>query len=140
MAQMLFIAEESELKHLQADDNPIDSFTCMNGLGIDLEMRAQLYSLITGDYLDDCMSLEEPVKELSDEGPWIARLPSSLTQQLALLEDDQITELAENWSECGDVEATDLSLDELSEYLYVLANLCHNANQEVDLHIYTFTV
>ena len=140
MAQLLFIAVESELAYLQADDNPIDSFTCMKGLGIDLEMRAQLYSLITGTFLDDCLSLEDEVKQFSAEGPWIARLPRALTQQIANLEEDELTEVVENWSECSDVEAADLTTEELSDYLSMLINLCHNATQEEDLCIYTYTV
>lgn len=140
MAQLLFIAIESELDRLQEDDNPIDSFTCMNGQGIDQEMRAQLYSVITGSFLDDCLSLEDPVKQLSAEGPWITRLPSALTQQIASLEDHELTEVAHNWSECSEMETADLSLDDLLDYLYILANLCHNCTREPDLHIYTFTV
>jgi hypothetical protein len=140
MAQSLFIAIESEMARLQADDNPKDSFTCMNGLGIDLEMRAQLYSLITGDFLDDCLSLEDPVHEFSDEGPWITRLPVELTKKIAALEDDLIIEVVDNWSECSDLEAADLSLEELSDYLSILVHLCHTAAQEADLHIYTYTV
>ena len=140
MARLLFIAVESEMARLQADDNPIDSFTCMHGLGIDLENRAQLYSLITGDFLDDCLSLEDPVHQFSDEGPWITCLPAELTRKIAALEDDQIIEVVGNWSECSDAEAADLSLEELYDYLSILVNLCHNAAQEADLHIYTYTV
>ena len=99
----------------------------MKGLGIDLEMRAQLYSLITGAFLDDCLSLEDEVKQFSAEGPWIARLPRALTQQIANLEEDELTEVVENWSECSDLEAADLTPEELSDYLSMLINLCHNA-------------
>mgnify|MGYP001156829440 CR=1 FL=1 len=140
MANLLFIAAEGELSKLQPDDDPIDSFTCMNGLGIDLEMRAQLYSLISGDFLDDCLLLEEPLQRPFDEGPWITRLPRALTRQIAALEDEQQVELVDNWSECSDVATADLDPDELTEYLYILSNLCHNALQEEDLHIYTYTV
>ncbi|HJN49679.1 MAG: hypothetical protein QGI68_07740 [Pseudomonadales bacterium] len=140
MQNLLFIADEDELSKLQPDDNPKDSFTCMNGLGIDLEMRAQLYSLINGEFLDDCLLLEEPLQTSSDEGPWITRLPRELTQQIADLADEQLTEVVDNWRECSDVEAADLGQDDLSEYLYILTNLCQNTMQEAGLHIYTYTV
>lgn len=139
MALLLFIAIESELDHMQVDDNPIDLFTCMHGHGIDKEMRAQLYSLITGNFLDDCLLLEDPVKQLSDEGPWITRLPEPLTRQIAGLEEDDLKEVVENWYQCSEMEASDISLDELSDYLFILANLCLNCSREPGLHIFTFT-
>lgn len=140
MEQLLFLAAEGELDQLQVDDNPKDAFTCMNGLGIDSEMRAQLYSLISGDFLDDCLLLEEPLQPQSEEGASITRLPRTLTQQIAALTDDELADVVVNWSECSDLEATDLCQDDLSEYLYVLTNLCQNAMLEVDLSIYTYTV
>lgn len=140
MEQLLFLAAEGELDQLQLDDNPKDGFICMNGLGIDFEMRALLYSLISDDFLDDCLLLEEPLRPQSEEGPSITRLPRALTQQIAALTDDELADVVVNWSECSDLESTDLCQDDLSEYLYTLTNLCHNAMQEADLHIYTYTV
>lgn len=138
MAQLLFFADASDLFDLEPGESPRDSFVCMHGLGIHIDARAQLYSIVTGKFLQDALEMEEPVDDLGTDATWIGRLPGELVELLSELDEQAIAESVGHWMACEEMESLQISKDDLLEYVYSLVNLCQNALQE-DACVYTYT-
>jgi hypothetical protein len=133
------IGHPSRIEEVTADENPVDLFPCMNTLGIHVEARAQLYSLLTGGFLDDAMQLEPMMQQLTEDGPNIHLLDSSLTRQLADRDEDDIEELVGLWLECEPIEALELDGEDLSDFLFQLVHFCKTATQGDGLGVYLYS-
>jgi hypothetical protein len=138
MARLLFYADPAELWEMDVEGPPSESFVCMLGQGIHLDARAQLYSLITGVFLDEALAMEEPLDELSTKTSWISKLPDSLVSKLATFEEEDIVQVLEYWQQCEEVEGLGLDRDDLLEYLFALVSLCQAAADE-NACVYTYT-
>lgn len=138
MARLLFFADPDELWEMDLEGPPSESFVCMLGQGIHIDARAQLYSLITGDFLDDALKLEEPIDDLSSSTSWITKLPETLVEKISTFEEEDILEVLEHWQQCEEIETLGLDKDDLLEYLFALVSLCQNAVQE-GACVYTYT-
>jgi len=138
MAQLLFYADSGALIDLEPGESPRGSFVCMHGLGIHIDARAQLYSIVTGEFLQDALALEELVDELGTEATWVSQLPAELVERLSELDEQAIVETANHWMLCEEMESLQISQDDLLDYLFGLVNLCLSARQE-DACVYTFT-
>jgi hypothetical protein len=110
----------------------------MLGQGVHLDARAQLYSLIAGVFLDKALAMEEPLDEFSTTESWISKLPDSLVEKIATLEEEDILQVLEYWQQCEEVEGLDLDKDDLLEYLFALVSLCQAAVDE-NACVYTYT-
>ena len=133
------IGHESGIKEIAADENPADLYPCMNTLGIHAEARAQLYSLVTGSFLDDAMQLEPLVRQLTEDGPNIHLLDTSLTRQLSDRDEDDIEELVSLWLECEPIEALELDGEDLSDFLFQFVHFCKTAIQGDGLGVYLYS-
>jgi hypothetical protein len=108
-------------------------------MGIHADARAQLYSIVTGEFLQDTMAMEELVDDLATEATWVSRLPDELVARLGALDEQTATDAVKHWMFCEEIEHLQISEDDLLEYLFALINLCENALQE-DACVYTYTV
>ena len=133
------IGHESGIEEIAADENPADLYPCMNTLGIRAEARAQLYSLVTGSFLDDAMQLEPLVRQLTEDGPNIHLLDTSLTRQLSDRDEDDIEELVSLWLECEPIEALELDGEDLSDFLFQFVHFCKTAIQGDGLGVYLYS-
>lgn len=139
MPSLIFLASQERVEELEIDEDPVHTFPCIHSRGFHNEARAQLYALVTGQFLDEAMELEYLYRSLSDEGPTVYEFSRELVTRLAALEQDQVTEYVELWSECAEIEAMDASPDDLNEFVFLLVNLCQAAVNEDDLGIYVYT-
>lgn len=139
MTQLLFFANASDLIRLEPGQSPGESFVCTPGMGIHADARAQLYSIVTGEFLQDTMAMEELVDDLATEATWVSRLPDELVARLGALDEQTATDAVKHWMFCEEIEHLQISEDDLLEYLFALINLCENALQE-DACVYTYTV
>jgi hypothetical protein len=138
MAQLIFFADSGDLFNLEPGESPRDSFVCMLGLNIHIDARAQLYSIVTGKFLQDALEMEEPVDDLGTDASWIGRLPDELVGLLSDLDEQAIAETVKHWMVCEEMESLQISEDELLDYVFTLVNICQNAIQE-DAGVYTYT-
>jgi hypothetical protein len=138
MAQLLFYADSRDLYKLEPGESPKNSFVCMHGLGIHIDARAQLYSIVMGEFLQDALAMEELVDDLGTEASWISRLHGDLVERLGELDERAIAETVTHWMLCEEMESLQISRDDLLEYMFTLVNLCLSAHQE-DACVYTFT-
>ncbi|MEX2490067.1 MAG: hypothetical protein WD356_11150 [Pseudomonadales bacterium] len=138
MPSLIFLASQERVEDLEIDEDPVHTFPCIHSRGFHDEARAQLYALVTGRFFDEAMELECLYRSLSDEGPTVYEFSRELVSRLAALEQDQVTEYVELWSECAEIEAMDTSRDDLNEFVFLLVNLCQAAVNEDDLGIYVY--
>lgn len=116
-----------------------DSFPCMSTQQFGRDARAQLYSLVAGNFLDDAWSMEVLTRSLSEDGPYIYELDNNIVARLAELDEDDIGEFAELWLECGELESLDLEVNDLYEFMYQLVHFCRTAEAGDDLGVYVFS-
>jgi hypothetical protein len=138
MTQLLFFADPDELSMMDPEASPSEAFICMLGQGIHADARAQLYSLVAGEFLYDALNMEEPVDDLSTPASWINKLSDSLVEQISALDEETIIDTLEYWQQSEEVEGLNLDKDELLEYLFALVSLCQQAKQE-NASVYTYT-
>lgn len=138
MAHLVFFADPRDLIELEPGESPRDAFVCMLGQGIHIDARAQLYSIITGKFLQDALEMEEPVDDQATEATWIGRLHSELVACIGKLDEQAIIETVGHWMSCEEIESLDVGQDDLLDYLFALVNLCQNCLQE-DAGVYAFT-
>lgn len=136
---IIFIASDERVEELELGDNPVDFFPCMPSYGFHRDSRAQLYSLVTGQFLDDAWQMEVLQRGLDDEGPFVYKLDEQLLHRLADLEEDEIGDFAELWQECEEIEALDLEVNDLYEFLFQYAHFCRTAAADDELGLYIFT-
>ena len=136
---IIFIGSEDQVEELEPDEELVDNFPCMPTQQFHLAARAQLYSLLTGCFLDDAFSLEQLVRGLTDEGPWIYRLDRELVARIAELDEDGIDEFADLWLECEELENLDPEAGDLHEFLYLLTHFCQTTIADDDLDIFVLT-
>lgn len=136
---IIFVGSEERVDDLEADEDLADSFPCLSTGPLDREARAQLYSLVTGTFLDDAWQLEVLHRGLTEEGPWIYRMDEDLVDRMARLDEDEIGEFAELWLECEELESLDPEVSDLYDFLYQLVGLCRVAADEDDLGLFVYS-
>ncbi|MCB1694086.1 MAG: hypothetical protein KDI19_15050 [Pseudomonadales bacterium] len=138
MHQIIFVGSEDEVSDLELDENPADSFPCMSSQQYFRDARAQLYSIVSGVFLDEALEMENVFKALTEEGPFIYRLDREMQEQLARLDEDAIAEYAELWVECEEIEQLDTEVNDLYEFLYGLVHFCLTAQDE-DMGVFIYS-
>lgn len=138
MHQIIFVAAAESVASMQWDENPSDSFPCMSSQQFHRDARAQLYALVTGEFLDDALQMEYLDQTLSDEGPYIYQYTDRVKESLARLDEDEIEEVSIRWTECQEIENLDLSQNDLHDFLFQLIHFCQIAcNDDLGVYIYS---
>jgi hypothetical protein len=138
MHQIFFIGHQEDVAELEVDENPASSFVCMSSQQFHRDARAQLYALVCGGFLADALEMELLDRELADEGPYLYRLEETLMGKLADLEEDQVEDFANLWTECEEIEALDLDANDLLDFIFLLVHFCQTAcNDDLGVYIYS---
>lgn len=127
MADFIFVAGQADLASLQPEDDPTVFFSCYRMGSVDSPARMQLYSLLTGNFLDDCLPFEKPDRELEDLGFDICCLPEEITNRIAQLDEQGLKLIRDEWMVCEEIESTSIDEDELLEFLFLLNSLSLDA-------------
>tara|TARA_B110000503_G_scaffold42460_1_gene69553 strand:- start:143 stop:577 length:435 start_codon:yes stop_codon:yes gene_type:complete len=143
MPDIMLLGVEEQVLSLEIDENPADNFPCMPSEGIDSEMRVLLYALLMGIFFDEAQSLEQLVLEYGPEGPWVFKLDITITERLAEVEEDDIDEIALNWSQTGEMSALNMEASDLQEvlarFLFNLVHFCLLVRQEQVLSVFIYS-
>ena len=136
MPELMLLGSAEQLRDLDPDENPADTFPCFPCEKVHLEARAQLYARLLGIFFDEALALEELVREMGSYGPFVYRLNNRLLDALAATQEDCVAGIADGWAESADMETlgvydTDL-LELLTTFLFNLINFCLTATQEPD--------
>ncbi|MFT7686530.1 MAG: hypothetical protein ACI9FB_001875 [Candidatus Azotimanducaceae bacterium] len=138
MHQIIFVASEDSVVTMEADENPSDSYPCMSSQQFHRDARAQLYALVTGEFLHEASEMEFLDQAMSDDGPYIYKLSSVLLTNLARLEEDNIEEISLSWMQCEEIEALDLDANDLHDFMFQLVHFSQIAfNDDLSVYIYS---
>lgn len=102
----LVLANRNDAQLVGESSNPVAEFGGLEAKGIDGILLGELYCILEGipstvDFVVDFMG--EVLYQASDEGPWVHEVPIALTEWLALIDDDQLRTVANQWGECGEM-------------------------------------
>ena len=143
MPDIMLLGVEEQVLLLELDENPADNFPCMPSEGIDSEMRVLLYALLMGIFFDEAQSMEQLVLEYGPEGPWVFKLDFTITERLAEVEEDDIDDIALNWSQTGEMSALNMEASDLQEvlarFLFNLVHFCMLVRQEQVLSVFIYS-
>ena len=143
MPDIMLLGVEKQVLSLEIDENPADNFPCMPSEGIDSEMRVLLYALLMGIFFDEAQSMEQLVLEYGPEGPWVFKLAFPITERLAEVEEDDIDDIALNWSQTGEMSALNMEASDLQEvlarFLFNLVHFCMLVRQEQGLSVFIYS-
>ena len=143
MPDIMLLGVEKQVLSLEIDENPADNFPCMPSEGIDSEMRVLLYALLMGIFFDEAQSMEQLVLEYGPEGPWVFKLDFTITERLAEVEEDDIDDIALNWSQTGEMSALNMEASDLQEvlarFLFNLVHFCMLVRQEEVLSVFIYS-
>lgn len=139
MHQIIFVAAPDQIEELEPDENPANSFPVMSSQEFHHGARAQLYSLVTGCFLDEALGHEILVRSITDDGPWIYQLNETTQHQFARLDEDGLGEFAQLWLETEEIEAIDRDVNDLYDFLYQFAHFCHMATHDDELGVFIYS-
>jgi hypothetical protein len=139
MPELIFLGSSDGVEDLEPDEDPAHVFPCIQTRGLHNEARAQFYALVTGTFLDEALDMESLCRSLGDEGPTIYALDGSLIKRLAVLDEDEINDYVDLWSETGEIESMELEREELVDFVYLLVSLCQAAVGEETAGIFVYS-
>jgi hypothetical protein len=101
----LVIADEGEARRVAEDAAPSRRWPGVDAKGLDQVKLSTLWSLLSGRPFCDELLLEfAPLDEVSEDGPWVFRVPPPLVGLLAALEVDRAGAVAEAWATSEELE------------------------------------
>jgi len=143
MPDIMLLGVEKQVLSLEIDENPADNFPCMPSEGIDSEMRVLLYALLMGIFFDEAQSMEQLVLEYGPDGPWVFKLDFTITERLAEVAEDDIDDIALNWSQTGEMSSLNMEASDLQEvlarFLFNLVHFCMLVRQEQVLSVFIYS-
>src|SRR5262245_23932753 len=93
----LVMAPAGDAERVAQAGVPSRSFDGVDIKGIDSVKFGILHSIVTGRPFETLLAEYEPVVTVTDEGPWVFRLPPELVSRLAELGDAEIAKVAKQW-------------------------------------------
>ncbi|MAI54406.1 MAG: hypothetical protein CBC55_08455 [Gammaproteobacteria bacterium TMED95] len=138
MADVYLLGQADDLATLTPEDSPDTVALCLQTGPLDQEARLPLYALMHGLVLDDAKSFEYLDRALSEEGPYLMGVDDRFPDLLAGLEESELEATVDHWHACAAVEALAIDKDDLTKFLFELANLCKIRDQNPELDLYLF--
>jgi hypothetical protein len=130
----LFTATDSEASLLTLDDVPIQKFGGVDAKGLDPVPFATLHNILTGIDVQQAVLEQTLCVEITEFGPWVYRLPSSLCAALAGLSESESASVATQWAATEELKLASWRVSDAEFVLAQLIELCHRAasdNQSV---------
>jgi hypothetical protein len=127
----VFAATDQEIQDLDPDDYVGDLFpTLQSNGGAGVIELAALESLLTDRDEDEIMTGYELAVEVSEEGPWIIRVPVPLQDALIKLNESKLDDVARRWSQTEQFKHYEWSEEEVTDVLRGLWSLAHQARKD----------
>jgi hypothetical protein len=128
-----FVATEDEAAKLTEDDSHSELFDTYQSKGVDTVKIDLFYSALTGRPFKELCNCGEMINEISEDGPWIFRLPSDLVARLSSLDAKRIMLVSENLASTEDFEGW--SPEDVSDVLGEISAIALRA-QECSKNLY----
>lgn len=94
----LVVAPGGDAERIGRALSPAAKFDGIDIKGIDSVKFGMLHSILTGRSFEDLLPEYDPVVTVSEEGPWVFRLPADLVARLATLSDEEQRVAVRKWA------------------------------------------
>jgi|TARA_B110000196_G_C21083170_1_gene633549 hypothetical protein len=135
VSEFIFIGD-GQLVREPDDDFVAEDLPSLPCAGIHQGARAQMYSLVTGAFLEDALQMEELILLEGDDGPVVYELDTALVAQLADKQEDDIETLISQWQETQEVELLNAQETDLADFLFSLIHLCQVVLNEEGMGVF----
>jgi hypothetical protein len=99
------IADEGEAAAVAQEPAPTGRWPAVDAKGVEQVKLARLWALLAGrDYRDELILEFAPLHEVSEEGPWVFRVPAALAALLADADDARARASAAAWAATEELE------------------------------------
>jgi hypothetical protein len=133
----LILATEEELEAVGNDDVPIDVLPGVEAKGMGLVDFISLHAILTRQETDPVVTAFPAVRALSEDGPWLNRLPDDLVARLAACDDADLHRIATEWSQTEELQRGDWQHGELLSRLEEMKALAQRALiEQKPLHLW----
>ena len=126
----LFSATESDVNELQPEDIPSRRFGGVEAKGLNPVPFAALHHILTGIDIQESVRLHSLVAEITEDGPWIYRLPRELASTLAELSQRGIDSVAAEWTKTDELQLAGWSYDDVNSVRSRMVALCQHPDIE----------
>ena len=135
MAEYIFIAND-ELVRAPNDEFIAEGLPSLPCSGISRDARAQLYSLVTGTFLEDALQMELLIIASDGKSPFVYELDELVVDSFTQKEEDDLDALVAQWRFTQDIEKLHVENNDISDFEFTLAHLCRTARNETDLGVF----
>jgi hypothetical protein len=136
--EFIFIGD-GQLVREPDDDFVAEDLPSLPCTGIHQDARAQMYSLVTGAFLEDALQLEELILLEDGAGPVVYELDTGLIAQLADKQEDDIEILVSQWQETQEIELLNAEETDLADFLFSLIHLCQVVQNEEGMGVFVLS-
>ena len=123
----IFAATDAEASAVSPDDVPIQIFPGVEAKGLDPVKFGTLQHILIGTDVQEAIRQHELVREVSEEGPWITRVPQQLYDAIAAMNGDHVREVADKWSQTEEFQLDRWSKADVEDVLTRLIQLAKDA-------------
>jgi hypothetical protein len=94
----LIVADESEADTVARSGGPLQHWPGIDAKGIDHVKLGHLLSIIAGEpYRNSLIGEFTQIAEVSNDGPWVFRVPPRLVVSLSQIDDAELGQITEQW-------------------------------------------
>jgi hypothetical protein len=126
----IFIASETDLIKLTVFDSPLDFFPGIDASGINKVKIAMLSNIVGNVKFDEALNEQPLIKTISEQGPWISRIPDRLRDMLASLANQDLQKVAVKWGKTKEFAADGWKHKDIAMLLEKLAHLARQAQPD----------
>ncbi|HEV7704566.1 MAG TPA: hypothetical protein VGO46_09750 [Gemmatimonadaceae bacterium] len=123
----LVVAASGDAERIGKSESPAEEFDGIDIKGIDAVKFGTLHSILTGRSFDDLQPEYEPVVSVSDDGPWVVRLPSDFVARLAALTGAEKQAAVSKWAATEEFELDGWTESDVTEAFDEIAVLARKA-------------
>jgi hypothetical protein len=123
----LVVAPAGDAERVAHAEVPSRAFDGIDIKGIDSVKFGTLQSILTGRPFEELLSEYDPVVTVSDEGPWVFRIPHELLTRLVALDHTERARVAKQWASTEEFGLDGWAEDDVAGALGSISTLARKA-------------
>ena len=125
----LVVGDVGDAERIGRSRAPAAEFGGLDIKGIDVVKLCQLHALLSSRALKELLADYDPVVVVSDEGPWVFRVPEDLVERVARLGEEERQSVAARWAETAELVMDRWKSEDVARVLDGIAGLAREAEQ-----------
>ena len=125
----LVTAADGDAERIARAESPAEEFGGIDIKGIDSIKFGTLHSILTGRSFEDLSSEYEPVVTVSDDGPWVFRIPPDLVTRLATLAGEAKQHAVSKWAATEEFALERWTATDVAQAFDEIASLARRAQE-----------